>query len=250
MYELLYRSTPFPGSHALHQMDLIISKLGVPSLEFIESCHRSNFRHMLRDKYLSQVNNTESTSLEAIFECKNISSMDPFRLLKSLLVIEPSLRMSAQEALDDAYLKSFHTLQNCEKDMISEPKIMYSGKHFDFEMNSDIDIQDFKYEILKDIEQYAHASNLSEPISPMDVKEGTLNCSSYGCNKNSSQSYIFSDNITYDNIRSCRTNIQSAHTSFSSSLHPRTSLAYAKSQKPLPVLGAKKNSKSWLSWTW
>ena len=148
--ELIDRSPPFPGHDALHQMDLIISRLGLPSLEFIQSCRRAAFRKRLRDLYSSLHIDFGVAPIEMIYNYKQIST-DSLRLLKSLLAIEPSLRITAREALKDPYFAGFQDHSKLCNDAISKPTVIHNSSDFAFELNSDMDIHAFRYEILKEM---------------------------------------------------------------------------------------------------
>ena len=219
---------------------MIISKLGIPSLKFIESCHRASFRQNLRDVYFSQNNDAEHTSLEKIFECNQISK-DSLNLLKSLLVIDPSLRISAGEALKDSYFKPFHDLEKKENHTIVQSEIVFNEPDFAFEMNGEMTIHDFRHEMLKEINYHAKFSKMSQ-LAPYFSNRN---------NKKSPQSVTPTSNTISDDKYDHSTKAEKVSSSLRTSSYTRTSQTYEKKyRRPSTAPAVKQNSKSWLSWSW
>lgn len=102
--ELLLRKPILPGNDSNHQLDLIFNLIGTPSDEDIEAIPNP----ISREK-VSRLHKKPSKLLQTIFRDANPDALD---LLRKMLSFNPEKRITVQEALEHAYLSTFH----CEED--------------------------------------------------------------------------------------------------------------------------------------
>ncbi|CAG0891065.1 unnamed protein product [Cyprideis torosa] len=103
--EMLLGEAVFPGSSALHQVELILAVIPPPSPEEIES-FRSPYAATLIEKALFA--SAPSRLLGGFQDLLPHSSKEACDLLESLLVFAPSKRMTASEAVLHPYVAYFH----------------------------------------------------------------------------------------------------------------------------------------------
>lgn len=129
-------------SHS-HQMDMIISLLGVPDdLNWIEN--EESHKMMLR--YVGMKGKFDNIFNDSKYD------KDAVDLLKHLLEVDPNKRYSAWEALNHPFIKSHNQLYDIEEE---EDDINYNEiSKIDFGINEDAEIDELKDIIVNEIKRY------------------------------------------------------------------------------------------------
>ncbi|XP_047142686.1 uncharacterized protein LOC100213301 isoform X1 [Hydra vulgaris] len=102
--EMLGRAALFPGSNYLNQLQLILSVVGLPSVEFLSTISSDRVR-----KYITKLPHKDAVPLSKMFPNASAESMD---LLKNLLVLDPKYRFSVEKALDHKFVERYHDLDD------------------------------------------------------------------------------------------------------------------------------------------
>jgi mitogen-activated protein kinase 7 len=102
--EMIARKQLFPGTNYLHQLQLILSVLGTPSVEFVEGIKAERVK-----SYLKQLPHKTPVPLGSILPS---ASVDALHLLSKLLRFNPNERCLAEEALAHHYLAKYHDLDD------------------------------------------------------------------------------------------------------------------------------------------
>lgn len=98
--EMLARRQLFPGKNYLNQLQLILSVVGTPSKEYIESIGSDRVK-----QYLETLPTREPVDLSVLFPGVPPTALD---LLNKMLQLDPRTRASAEEALTHKYLTRYH----------------------------------------------------------------------------------------------------------------------------------------------
>lgn len=150
--ELLGRQPIFSGSDSTKQLDLIIRTLGRPDDSFIDSCRKPIHR-----KYLRTVTLAPPRPLRERYPSCNPHAVE---LLEGLLVLHPTGRPTASEALEFNWMRPM--LDGSETDL--PIKVTYQKGEFAFEdgpCTTDI----IRQEMLRDIRWYEqHPSPTSKAV--------------------------------------------------------------------------------------
>lgn len=104
--ELFCRKPLFPGQNFLHQIHLIIEKLGSPSLDDIQFITSEKARD-----YVKSLSPDTEIELSSCFPEASLEALD---LLDKLLQFNPARRISASEALKHPFLKNHYDLNEHE----------------------------------------------------------------------------------------------------------------------------------------
>ncbi|XP_065664342.1 uncharacterized protein LOC100213301 isoform X2 [Hydra vulgaris] len=102
--EMLGRAALFPGSNYLNQLQLILSVVGLPSVEFLSTISSDRVRN-----YITKLPHKDAVPLSKMFPNASAESMD---LLKNLLVLDPKYRFSVEKALDHKFVERYHDLDD------------------------------------------------------------------------------------------------------------------------------------------
>lgn len=126
--ELVSKSYLFPGENYLNQIKVIVEMLGSidPSdLSFVQNEHAKS--------YVKSFKNLEKKNLSQVLNYKDTYGID---LLSKMIVFNPDKRLTVEECLDHAYVKSIK-----QEDVIDP---VFQGKlNFDFELNEEADNEYF-----------------------------------------------------------------------------------------------------------
>lgn len=156
--ELLRRKYLFPGKDLLSQLTLIISTLGSPSRQFIESLGSETTQAII-----NRMGHKEPKPWTEI--CPGAPS-DALDLLSRMIVIDPSKRISVMAALKHPYLAKYH-------DPDDEP-ICTPPFNFDFEVELEaISNSDYKKDRLRE-KIYEEILALRKLPQPRPVPDGGL----------------------------------------------------------------------------
>lgn len=98
--ELLLRKPILPGNDSNHQLEIIFNLIGTPSEYDIEAIPNPRSK----EKALSFAKR-DGKSLQSVFRNSNPDAVD---LVKKMLIFNPDLRISVEEALEHPYLSTFH----------------------------------------------------------------------------------------------------------------------------------------------
>ena len=101
LYKLATGKVLFPGKHHINQLTVIIDFLGTPNKALIEKCSFEGQR------FLSSLPLKERRDLSEYLQPSNASA-GFVAFLERILVMDPSERISAAEALRDPYLEEYH----------------------------------------------------------------------------------------------------------------------------------------------
>jgi len=102
--ELLNGKPIFPGTSTMNQLDKIMEVTGIPSQEDIESI-QSPFAGTMLESITPTNARPNQNSLQEMFPTASPDALD---LLKQLLNFNPSKRITAEKALQHAYVAQFH----------------------------------------------------------------------------------------------------------------------------------------------
>jgi len=102
--ELLNGKPIFPGTSTMNQLDKIMEVTGIPSQEDIESI-QSPFAGTMLERITPTNARPNQNSLQEMFPTASPDALD---LLKQLLNFNPSKRITAEKALQHAYVAQFH----------------------------------------------------------------------------------------------------------------------------------------------
>jgi mitogen-activated protein kinase 7 len=98
--ELIGRKPLFIGKDTVEQLDTIFAVLGKPPDTFINACKKPEIRH-----YVRYVNVETITPLSVVYPRASRTAID---LISSLLVFDPTLRMTAKHALRHPFVAKFN----------------------------------------------------------------------------------------------------------------------------------------------
>ena len=115
--ELLGRRQLFPGKNYLNQLNLILSVVGTPPETFTNNVGSARVK-----SYLEQLPQRERVKMNVLFPGANKDALD---LLDQMLKLNPSGRISVEDALAHPYFSSHHDLDD-------EPESLEKF-NFDFE---------------------------------------------------------------------------------------------------------------------
>lgn len=138
LYKLATGKELFPGNDHLDQLTKIFDVLGTPEKALIEKCS------IAAQKYLSDLPLKEKRDLSEYLQPSNVSP-GFVAFLERILVMDPSERISAAEALRDPYLEEYH---DPDDEPLAEP--------FDdsFEQWKDLGKDEWKEKIFEEIRNF------------------------------------------------------------------------------------------------
>ena len=152
--EMLARRHLFPGKNYLNQLQLILSVVGTPGEEYVKNVGTDRVK-----TYLQSLPARKPVDLSVLFPEAHETALD---LLKKLLVLDPSDRMSAIDALAHPYLSRYHDPK--EEPVCSPP--------FDFSFEKKlVSGEDLRKAIYEEIDTY-HKCKL--PIPSHDTVKDAL----------------------------------------------------------------------------
>jgi len=147
--ELLGRQPIFAGSDSSKQLDLIIRTLGRPQESFIELCRKPDYRKYLR---IAQV--APPIPLSEKYAHANPCAI---QLLEALLVLHPSHRPSASQALKSRWMQPL--LDGTEADL--PITIDYYESEFAYE-DVETSCDEIRLEMLREIQHYRQEKDKSQ----------------------------------------------------------------------------------------
>ncbi|EGR28707.1 mitogen-activated protein kinase 3, putative [Ichthyophthirius multifiliis] len=150
--ELITHQILFKADNYIKQIKLIFEKLGMPSDEDLSFIGNQNAK-----QYVESLQKNPRVSVKSFIKYENPLALD---LLDKMLEINPSKRLTAEEALAHPYLESLH-------DEIDEPK--FEGNiNFDFESDQSITSEQLRAFILEEVNYYK-ALNKENSINIQDA---------------------------------------------------------------------------------
>lgn len=136
--EIISGKVLFPGENYIEQVNLIIDKRGTPDEDTMEMISNDNAK-----KYIESLGGKDKIPLNDLVPFNNTDAQD---LIDRLLDLNPTTRITVDEALQHPYLASLH-------DPEDEP--VFEGEiDFSFESNAGLTLEDVKKLILSEISFY------------------------------------------------------------------------------------------------
>ena len=137
--ELLTGQVLFSGNDHIDMMMKIFRIRGTPQMEFIQKCKNERAR-----QFLMALPSQEKVNFSEHFQSHNPSA-GFVGLLEKMLMLDPSERVSAEEALRDPYLGEYH-----------DPEDEPSGKPFDdsFEQWKNLSTDEWKERIFAEVQSF------------------------------------------------------------------------------------------------
>lgn len=139
--EIINGKVLFPGENYIEQVNLIIEKRGTPDEDTMNSISNDNAK-----KYIESLGSKDKIPMNDLVPFHSEEAQD---LIDRLLDLNPSTRITVDEALKHPYLANLH-------DPEDEP--VFEGEiDFSFEGNADLTLEDVKRLILSEISSYNSA---------------------------------------------------------------------------------------------
>lgn len=136
--EIINGKVLFPGENYIEQVNLIIEKRGTPDQDTMESISNDNAK-----KYIESLGSKDKIPMDELVPFNSKEAQD---LIDRLLDLNPSTRITVDEALEHPYLANLH-------DPEDEP--VFEGEiDFSFEGNAELTLEDVKRNILQEISSY------------------------------------------------------------------------------------------------
>lgn len=149
MAELLTRTTLFPGSDHINQLNLIMEILGTPPMEFMQKISSESAR-----KYILSLPIMKKKDFNSVFKGANPLAI---ALLEQMLELDPDKRITAEQALSHPYLKQY---SDPEDEPVSET---YDESFEDMELP----IEQWKELVFKEVMEFKpHDRQKSNDASP------------------------------------------------------------------------------------
>ncbi|KAL4432887.1 hypothetical protein ABPG74_014401 [Tetrahymena malaccensis] len=142
--ELISHQILFKADNYIKQIKLIFDKLGMPPEEDLQFIGNSNAK-----QFVSTLPKKNSVKIGSFINYENPQALD---LIDKMLAINPSKRITADEALEHPYFQSIRDVQE---------EIKFNGTiNFDFETDSKITIESLRKQILEEVNHFRQVNKL------------------------------------------------------------------------------------------
>jgi len=144
--ELLLRKPLFPGGNHIDQLKLIFNLIGTPAADSLDWIKTPEAK-----QWVQRMGPSKGKSLEKIL---TNATPDALELIKKMLTLDPTKRISVVKALEHQYFKELH---DPAKEITCEPFDI--GFEFEAAINSKFGVRHMMYEELKNFQKNKRSRN-------------------------------------------------------------------------------------------